>query len=197
MPTSQSSRYIVSRRYDWPLFLLPPVLALGLGGLVALIPMANKVFGFWGQEVTVSGLAIGIFIHSHLVIVFFRSHGNPSIFRLHPRRFIAVPLLLYGAMMSSAWAMVSVSVLITFWDVYHSGLQTFGFARIYDRKRGNDPNDGRRLDWWLNHLLYAGPILAGATMMDHVEDFEEFEEVGATFFTSIPGFMHSQQFYFS
>ena len=49
------------------------------------------------------------------------------------------------------------------------------------------------LDWHLNHLLYAGPILAGATMMDHIEDFDEYEEVGAAFFTSIPGFMVANQ----
>lgn len=45
---------------------------------------------------------------------------------------------------------------------------------------------GRRLDWWLHHLLYAGPILAGVTLMDHVEDFSEFEAVGASILTSIP-----------
>jgi hypothetical protein len=46
-------------------------------------------------------------------------------------------------------------------------------------------------------LLYIGPILAGATMMDHVEDFLEYEELGATFFTSIPGFMQTNQGYFT
>jgi hypothetical protein len=76
-------------------------------------------------------------------------------------------------------------------------LQTFGFARIYDRKVGNDATVGRRLDWVLNTLLYAGPIVAGATMLDHFEDFEEFDEVGATFFTSIPAFMETQQRYFT
>ena len=100
-------------------------------------------------------------------------------------------------MMSSTWVLVSISVLATFWDVYHSGLQTFGFSRIYDAKRGNDPAAGRRLDWWLNHLLYAGPILAGATMMDHFEDFEEFEEVGSIFFTSVPALMEGHQRYFT
>jgi hypothetical protein len=39
--------------------------------------------------------------------------------------------------------------------------------------------------------------LAGATMMDHVEDFFEHEEVDATFFTSIPGFMAANQGYFT
>jgi hypothetical protein len=91
--------------------------------------------------------------------------------------------------------LISVSVLATFWDVYHSALQTFGFARIYDHKAGNDPLVGRRLDWYLNQLLYVGPILAGATMMDHVEDFSEYDQLGATFFTSIPGFMATNQGY--
>ena len=138
-----------------------------------------------------------MFIHAHLFAVVFRSHGNSAIRHLHPYRFMLVPVLLYLAMVSSAWVLISVSVLATFWDVYHSALQTFGFARIYDRKAGNDPAVGRRLDWHLNQLLYAGPILAGATMMDHIEDFYEYEEVGAALFTSIPGFMEANQGYFT
>ena len=38
-----------------------------------------------------------------------------------------------------------------------------------------------------------GPIVAGATMMDHVEDFLDYEELGAGFLTSIPGSMEGQQ----
>jgi hypothetical protein len=34
-------------------------------------------------------------------------------------------------------------------------------------------------------------------MMDHVEDFYEYEEVGATLFTAIPGFMDASQGYFT
>jgi hypothetical protein len=106
-----------------------------------------------------------------------------------------VPIALYLAIVSSDWVLVSVSVLATFWDVYHSGLQTFGFARIYDRNAGNDPHRGRRLDWGLNLLCYAGPIVAGATMLDHFEDFESFEQVGATLLTRVPAFMSSYQRY--
>ena len=191
------SPYIVSPAYDWSLFLLPPTMALIVGILIAGSEFADGMFEFWEQDVTWSRLLIGIFIHAHLVAVFFRSHGNPKIRKLYPRRFLLVPPLLYAAMMMSPWVLVSVSVLATFWDVYHSGLQTFGFARIYDGRAGNDPQEGRRLDWWLNHLLYAGPILAGATMMDHFEDFHEFRMVGSVFFTSIPAFMESNQRYFA
>lgn len=190
-PTPGPSQYIVSPLYDCIFFLLPPTLALCLGILVSGSALGNEYFEFYDDDVTWSGLLVGILIHAHLIAVFFRSHGNAGIRGLHPYRFLIVPVVLYLAMVSSLWVLISISVLATFWDVYHSALQTFGFARIYDRKAGNDPLTGRRLDWHLNQLLYAGPILAGATMMDHVEDFDEYAEVGATFFTAIPGFMES------
>ena len=79
----------------------------------------------------------------------------------------------------SIWAMVIGSVLATFWDVYHSSLQTFGLGRLYDKIAGNDPRVGRRLDIALNLYIYAGPIAAGATLMDHVDDFAEFKAVSS------------------
>ncbi len=182
--------------YDWLFFLSAPVLALCLGITISNTALTNHVYVFWGREVTWSSLLIGTLVHAHLVIVFFRSHGNPHIFRRYRLHFLLVPGLLYAAMMLSPWLLVAASVLTTLWDVYHSSLQTFGFARIYDRQCGNDPALGRRLDWWLNLLLYAGPILAGATMMDHVQDFgkfEKFEDVGSIFFASIPGVMERHQ----
>ena len=151
---------------------------------------ADEVLFEWSdQTFTPTALALGVFIHAHLFIVLFRSHGNRSVLREHPYRFTVVPALIFGGMLVSTWAAVIGSVLATFWDVYHSGAQTFGFGRIYDAKAGNDPKEGRKLDFALNQLLYAGPILAGATMMDHVEDFNEFDEVGSVFFTSVPAFM--------
>jgi hypothetical protein len=92
---------------------------------------------------------------------------------------------------------VGISVLATFWDVYHSGLQTFGLGRIYDAKAKNDPKQARRLDVVLNHLLYAGPIVGGATMMAHFEDLHEFDELGTAFFGTVPAFMQSNQRFFA
>ena len=46
--------------------------------------------------------------------------------------------------------------------------------------RIRDPLRGRRLDWALNQLLYAGPIVAGATMLDHFDDFNEFVFAGGS-----------------
>lgn len=186
--------YIVGPLYDWIFFIASPLLGLALAILLAGTPFDQNSFLFDYQK-SVLDFAIGTFIFAHLVIVIFRSHLNPKIFRLHPARFTLIPILLFLAMVTSNWVLVSCSVLATFWDVYHSGMQTFGLGRIYDSRAGNQPHLGRRLDWILNLFLYAGPIAAGATLMDHVEDFHEFSEVGAVFFTSIPAYTASKAHY--
>jgi hypothetical protein len=194
---ARKSPYIAGPWFDWLLFLLPPVLALVAGALISDSWLVQSKFRLAGVKVTVAGVVLGVLINAHLVAVFFRSHGNPSIFKLYPVRFIAVPLLLYAAMMSSLWVLVAATVLTVFWDVYHSALQTFGLARIYDRNHGNDPAAGRTLDLVLNHLLYAGPILGGATMLAHFKRFELFEDVESVFFTQIPAFMKTNHRYFT
>lgn len=191
------SRYIVNAWYDWTFFLAPPLLALLLGIGISGTDFADQQFSWWTWDVTWSGLLIGVFIHAHLVLVFARSHANEKIFKQHRWRFIAVPILLYIGMITSNYVIYFCSVLATFWDVYHSGMQTFGFGRIYEAKAGNDPVKGRKLDWALNQLLYAGPIVAGATMLDHFEDFNEFSAVDLMFFTEVPVWMEGNQAYFT
>jgi hypothetical protein len=183
------SRYIVSAPYDWLFFLLPPGLALVAGGLISGSWFSALPFQLLGSEFTAGGLAIGTLIHAHLVAVVVRSHGNPQVRRRHPARFLLVPPILWLAITSSGWAAVAASVLATFWDVWHSAAQTFGFVRAYDRNRGNPPHIGRQLDFWLNQWLYAGPIIAGATMLDHFGHLEGFKDVGPAFFASVPAFM--------
>ena len=174
-PERPRSRYIVGRRYDWAFFLAPPLLALVAGFGISRTDVAYLPIAIGEGETTLVGFAIGALIHAHLVAVFFRSHGNRSIFGRHPVRFLVVPPLVFLAIVVSPWLATASLVIATFWDVWHSGAQTFGLGRIYDRNVGAPPEQGRRLDFWLNQLLYAGPILAGATLMDHVVSLEEFE----------------------
>ncbi len=183
------SLYIVGPAYDWLLFLGSPIGALAIGFWASGSILANTTIDFHGFAVTRSEVLLGILVHAHLFAVFFRSHGNRQIFEAHRFRFLVVPVALYGFMITSQWIFVAVSVTATFWDVYHSSMQTFGFGRIYDRKVGNDALVGRRLDWALNVLLYTGPILGGATMMDHFEDFYEFHDVNDIYFTRVPAMM--------
>ncbi len=166
--------FIVGPAFDAVFFLFSPGLALALS------------FGGWWLQSDLWSRFIVVWIHAHLFAVFFRSHANPRIFWTHPYRFTLVPALMLLAIITSDWVLASASVLATWWDVYHSGQQTFGLGRIYDSKFGNDMSQGRSVDQLLNLVMYSGPILAGATLMAHVEDFKDFERVNATFFTAIP-----------
>ena len=178
--------YIVGRAYDWAFFLGSPVLSLVLGMLVSGTWLADNHWVIGTEDDTAVGFFLGTVIHAHLVAVLFRSHNNPEIRRRYPLRFFAVPAALYAAIVVSPWIAVASTVVATFWDVWHSGAQTFGFARIYERNHGTPPELGRRLDFWLNQLMYAGPILAGATLMDHVDSFDSFAQIGDTFFGAVP-----------
>ncbi len=183
---SARSGYIVSARYDWAFFLLPPVVSLLVGILVSGTVLSDGEWQLATEHDTLVGFFIGTVIHAHLVAVGFRSHGNPAIRRLYPARFLVVPLVLWALIIASPWIAVAATVVATFWDVWHSGAQTFGFARIYERNHGTPPELGRRLDFWLNQLMYAGPILAGATLMDHVDSFDDFDDVGDALLSSVP-----------
>jgi len=188
-------RYIVSPVYDWLFFLLPPVASLLVGIAVSGTFLASDEWSLAGESDTLAGFAIGAITHAHLVAVAFRSHGNPAIRRLYPIRFIVVPIALFFAIVLSPWIAAAATVVATFWDVWHSGAQTFGFGRIYERNNGTAPEVGRRLDFWLNQLLYAGPILAGVTLADHIETFDSFKDVGSAVFTSVPARVEGAHWY--
>lgn len=185
--------YIAGPIYDAVMFIGAPLLALGLGVAISGTSLADEEIELWGRHGTVTSIFIGSFIMAHLGLVFVRSHLNPRIFARHPRRFVAVPLVLLLLLCASDWVLATAIVLTVWWDVVHSSLQTFGLGRIYDARRGNAPELGRRLDLGLNLLLYAGPILAGATLLDHLEPFAAFERVGATAVREIPIFAEAHQ----
>jgi hypothetical protein len=57
-------------------------------------------------------------------------------------------------------------------------MQNFGLGRIYDAKAGNDPAEHRALDIWINHVVYIGPILAGASLLPTLAGLRSFSLVG-------------------
>lgn len=178
--------YIVSPLYDCVFFLYSPLMALMLGLFVTRTSLEDE-WNLFGKTHYLSSFLLRIFIHAHLFLVFARSHGNPEVFKRHPWRFTLVPVLLLIAMQESMWILVCGIVVGIWWDVYHSGMQTFGLGRIYDMKAGNDPELGRDLDRGLNLLLYVGPILAGQSLISHLDGFDSFKQVQSALFVSIPG----------
>nr|WP_293179626.1 hypothetical protein [Nannocystis sp.] len=178
--------YIAGPVYDAVMFIGAPLLALALGIAISGTELADAEIEVWGNEGTATSIFIGSFIMAHLGLVVVRSHLNQQVFTRHPRRFVAVPLVVLALLCASDWVLAIAVVVTVWWDVVHSGLQTFGLGRIYDARQGNPPMLGRRLDLGLNLLLYVGPVLAGATLIDHLMPFEALESVGAVVFRQVP-----------
>ena len=192
----KSNGYIVSAAYDNIFFITAPLSAFALGVLVYLSSLPSMTVRIFSYEDSPDRAFLGAFIMAHLFIVFFRSNGNKKIYELYPYRFTMVPLVLFTAMCVSKWVAITAAVLATWWDVYHSSLQTFGLGRIYDARAGNDASVGRHLDFVLNLLLYAGPIFAGAVLMVHTRDFEQYDIVKAMLFAHLGDAIDARQAYF-
>lgn len=178
--------YIAGPVYDAVMFIGAPLLALAIGAAIAGTAWVTDEVVLWGNTGTVASIFIGSFIMAHLVLVVVRSHANVAVFKRHPWRFVAAPAVLLGLLCSSDLLLATTIVVVVWWDVVHSSLQTFGLGRIYDARRGNQPALGRRLDLGLNLLLYIGPLLAGATLLDHLAPFSVFEHVDVAMFDEVP-----------
>jgi hypothetical protein len=175
---ARSDGYIASPGYDWVCFILSPVLAAGfveLSGWIAWAHEGARLFGAQHSRIELFG---ALWTFGHLFAVFFRTHLNPGVFRRHPARFTLVPVALFVVLGLSDFALIAGIVLTGLWDVYHSSRQNFGLCRIYDARAGNDPRVGRSLDVWINHCLYIGPLVAGASLLPTLADLESFRLVG-------------------
>jgi hypothetical protein len=64
-------------------------------------------------------------------------------------------------MLGSAFAPVSIALVLMMWDHQHSVMQQHGFARIYDFKAGTGSPSQGRLDLWLGLLLYGNLLVTG------------------------------------
>jgi hypothetical protein len=176
--------YIAGFWYDHVFFVWAPLLALAVGA-------AAVHLGGYGLRLTGRGdsgrlLQIALptylsaaFTHAHLLAVAFRSHANRRIFESYRLRFTLVPAAAFVVMLASTWAFVLAGVIVVWWDVYHSSLQTFGLGRLYDQRHGNDPRAGRRADLLFNLLVYVGPIAAGVHLAPHLAAFGRFGALGA------------------
>lgn len=170
--------FITGKLYDSICFIFAPIVALLLVEVVSRMSWSLEPRLLLGVKDRPLAFLLAIWTYAHLFAVVFRSHANPEIFVQHRFRFVGVPLLVFGALMISDWAMISGIVLIVFWDVYHTSMQTFGLGRIYDARRGNSAQAGRTLDLWLNHVIYIGPILAGPSLLPTLSTLQNFAVVG-------------------
>lgn len=142
-----------SQPYDLLFVIGAPVLAFTA---ITLVSHPRSITGhFLYDPLTPEWFVIftALLTHSHVMMVFVRSHMNPGVFRRFPFRFVALPLLTLVAFTVSPTLVAIMTIVAIYWDEWHSQMQTFGFGRIYDSRLGNDPLHGRRLDMGMIFIL--------------------------------------------
>ena len=193
--SSDESRWIVGALYDSLLLIGAPILFLLLASVVVLTKSEDIAFTFRERSISFWPCFAMTFTMAHLVAVFFRSHARPEIFKLYPIRFIVVPLVLFFLFWFSHLAMVIGLVFATWFDNWHSSLQTFGIGRLYDMRAKNDALTGRRLDMGLAFVTFLGPILAGAGLLPSLENFKRFDATSLYALAKVPGWFETHHAY--
>lgn len=139
-------------------------------------PMVIGMFGF-----------VSVLTWAHLIAVVPRAYLNPDVFAAYRLRLTIAPVVLIVALLVSPLALACAAVVAVFWDVHHSAMQNFGFARIYDMKAGNPPAMLRATDLRLNWLLYVGPLAASAALAVHLDHFHRLDGTALAALTTLPG----------
>ena len=177
-------RYIVGPIYDLVFFIFTPILSLAVGWLMSHSFFQKQIHlldrrepFYWMFYITLT--------QAHLLVTVTRTHLNRAIFRRYWFRFTVLPVVLFASILMSGLVAAGAFVLMTFWDVYHSSMQTFGLARIYGAKAGEFPTERRWADLLLNLLLYAGPVFGGAMLINHLASFAIFGAVPAITISAI------------
>jgi hypothetical protein len=187
MSKTIASRYIVGPLYDNFFFIFSPALSLLLGISIASFYSSNQSTRL--NDESLISIAFGTFLMGHFIVGFFRTHGNPQIFSRYPYRFTIIPLILLIAMLTVNVFLFAAVIIASLWDEWHSGQQTFGFCRIYDGKINNNPNTGRKLDMAMNALIWFGPLLGGATLIEHMHSMNgDISRISTTFFSAVPAY---------
>ncbi len=96
----------------------------------------------------------------HHYATWVRTYGLAEDWARWKARLVAGPLAIVGLTVSGLiWAPMATALLVAAWDHQHSVMQQHGFARIYDFKAGSGAPSTRRIDLWLNVVLYVNLIL--------------------------------------
>lgn len=136
---------------------------------------------------------VGVLTFAHLIAVVPRAYLNREVFTAYRTRLTLIPVLLIAALLISPTALIVASIVAVLWDVHHSAMQNFGFARLYDMKAGNPPALLRTTDLRLNWVMYVGPLAAGAALIQHFARFPHLDGTALAALTHVPGVLEDRQ----
>ncbi|MFA6237651.1 MAG: hypothetical protein WC635_10025 [Bacteriovorax sp.] len=161
--------YIHTQKSDLLFIILCPLLAFLFVLAICEPRMKNGAFLYGSETPYWFAIVSTLLTHTHVLLVFIRSHLNQTVFKRYKYRFTLIPLIVLGSMWVSPLFFGALGILAFYWDEYHSIMQTFGFGRIYDSKMGNDVAMGRKLDMFMCFVLGLLPHLILFTYIPDVQ----------------------------
>jgi tetratricopeptide (TPR) repeat protein len=161
-----SRRWVVSPAWDLAYLVLTPL---------AIVPAVLLLAQRW---MTAEGIYLAVISFAslgHHLPGFMRAYGDRDLFLRFRRRFLlAPPLALALALLFSPprrlaeaiglpWTHLhGLELILLVWGTWHGLMQTYGFMRIYDLRRGDDDRRTARLD----HALCVAMFVAGVVFSD-------------------------------
>jgi tetratricopeptide (TPR) repeat protein len=121
-------------------------------------------------------LAVGVLAFAsfgHHLPGFLRAYGDRDLFQRYFWRFVLAPPLVAAAVLSFAVLNLhGFDLILMVWATWHILMQTYGFLRIYDAKRGNCDAWSARLDFWACAAIFTnGILLSDARVYAFSENF--------------------------
>lgn len=167
VPARPRSPWIISPAWDLAYIVATPL---------AIVPLV-----LWLEQAVFTPTQIILFVTSFATLAhhlpgFMRAYGDRDLFRRFRWRFLVVPPLALAAAiaflppptLAARWSLPyrsldGLELALLVWGTWHGLMQTFGFMRIYDMKRGSDDARTARLDFWLCVMLFvAGFVFSDA-----------------------------------
>lgn len=189
MPSPQTSAakprtWIVSPAWDLTYLVLTPL---------AIVPAVLIAVRQWLSAEQVYLAVISFASLGHHLPGFMRAYGDRELFQRYRWRFLLAPPLVFAlalvftppAAVASAlhlpWTHLhGLELILLVWGTWHGLMQTYGFMRIYDLRRGENDVRTARLDRALCIAIFVAGVVLSDTRM--------FGLAGAMWQTGLPVF---------
>lgn len=178
-------KYIINEFYDKIIIIGGPILSL------ILLLIFNSFDTLNNSDY--SYLFYISLTQGHLMVSSLRAFGNKKVRENNNLiKFIIYPILIFILIYMSSDLFILFYIIMIYWDIYHSSLQTFGFAKIYDKIEGQDHNLMKYWDKILSLFLYAFPAIIGSSIYYYLDNFKKISET--SFANDVPSIKNFFQF---
>ena len=139
---------------------------------LAIVPIVLILVRQWLTPEQVSLAVISFASLGHHLPGFMRAYGDRELFQRYRTRFLLIPPLVFAIALCfsppeglATWLglpwrhLHGLELVLLIWGTWHGLMQTYGFMRIYDIRRGVKDRHTARLDHWLCLTVFAAGVV--------------------------------------